>query len=131
MRKLIHSVLATAVVTISAITPAFAEATQHTSEHHHPSGASGFLSMLPMLIIFVALFYFLLVRPQQKRAKQQKELMGQLGEGDEVITTAGIIGKIKKLSDGYVTLEISNGVELTLQKQAVTTTLPKGTMDSI
>ena len=89
------------------------------------------LSALPMLIIFLAVFYFLLIRPQSKRAKEQRQLLNDLAVGDEVLTTGGIIGRIIKLNDNYVVLSISKDYEITFQKGSVASILPKGTMNSI
>lgn len=75
--------------------------------------------------------YFLMIRPQQKRAKDQKTMMDALSKGDEVVTVGGILGRITKVTDAYITLEISNGTEISVQKNAVTTLLPKGTIKSI
>ena len=91
----------------------------------------GFLSVLPMLIVFVLIFYFLLVRPQSKRAKQQRQLLDGLAMGDEVLTTGGIIGRITKLRDNYVVISVAKDVEMTLQKGAIANILPKGTLESI
>lgn len=91
----------------------------------------GLLSMIPMLILFIAVFYFLLVRPQSKRAKEQRELLENLSVGDEVLTTGGIIGRLIKLRDNYVVLSIGKDIEMTFQKAAIASVLPKGTMDSI
>ncbi|MCX7120766.1 MAG: preprotein translocase subunit YajC [Gammaproteobacteria bacterium] len=90
-----------------------------------------FLSVLPMLIIFIAVFYFLLVRPQSKRAKEQRQLLENLTIGDEVLTTGGIIGRVAKLRDSYIVLVIAKDMEMTFQKGAVAAILPKGTMESI
>ena len=90
-----------------------------------------FLSVLPMLVIFLAVFYFLLVRPQQKRAKEQKNLLENLSMGDEVLTTGGIVGRLTKLRDGYVVLTVGKEMEMTFQKSAVAVILPKGTMENI
>ncbi|OGT44507.1 MAG: preprotein translocase subunit YajC [Gammaproteobacteria bacterium RIFCSPHIGHO2_12_FULL_38_11] len=91
----------------------------------------GFLSVLPMLIIFIAVFYFLLIRPQSKRAKEQRQLLDSLTVGDEVLTTGGIIGRVTKLRDSYIVLVIGKDIEMTFQKGAVASILPKGTMESI
>jgi preprotein translocase subunit YajC len=91
----------------------------------------GFLSVLPMLIIFIAVFYFLLVRPQSKRAKEQRKLLDSLAMGDEVLTTGGIIGRVTKLRDSYVVITVGKDVEMTFQKGAVASILPKGTVESI
>lgn len=90
-----------------------------------------FLSVLPMLVIFLAVFYFLLVRPQQKRAKEQRQLLENLSIGDEVLTTGGIVGRLAKLRDSYVVLSISKDIEMTFQKSAIAAILPKGTMENI
>lgn len=90
-----------------------------------------FLSVLPMLIIFIAVFYFLLIRPQSKRAKEQRNLLNSLAMGDEVLTTGGIVGRITKLRDNYIVLLISKDMEMTFQKGAIVSILPKGTMESI
>lgn len=110
---------------------ATAQATTNAPAAGHESTTAGFLSILPMLIIFIAVFYFLLVRPQTKRAKEQRQLLESLSIGDEVITTGGIIGRLTKLRDNFIVINIAKGVEITLQKNAVTSILPKGTMESV
>jgi preprotein translocase subunit YajC len=85
---------------------------------------------LPLVIIFV-LFYFMLIRPQMKRAKEQKQMLTELAKGDEVVTTSGQLGKIAKLGDQYVALEIADGVITHVQKSAVQTLLPKGTIKGL
>jgi preprotein translocase subunit YajC len=96
-----------------------------------PAGAEGSLvSFLPIILMFVVL-YFLMIRPQMKRQKEQKSMMDALAKGDEVVTTGGILGKISKVADAYVTLEIANGTEVVVQKAAVSTLLPKGTIKSL
>jgi len=76
----------------------------------------------------LVLFYFFLIRPQSKRAKEQKSMVEALTKGDEVLTQGGILGKITKVSDGFVSLEISNNVTITVQKGAVGSLMPKGTI---
>ncbi len=95
------------------------------------SPAQGFMSMLPMLVIIVLVFYFMVIRPQSKRAKEQKSLMESLKVGDEIITTAGIVGKIAKFRDAFVEITIAENVNITIQKAAIATVLPKGTSDSM
>ena len=85
---------------------------------------------LPIILMFVVL-YFLMIRPQMKRQKEQKSMMEALGKGDEVVTAGGILGRITKVADGYLTIEISTGTEIVVQKNAVTTLLPKGTIKSV
>ena len=83
------------------------------------------------LIGFLVIFYLMIWRPQAKRAKEQKNLLSNLQKGDEVVTNGGIAGKIVKVSDDFVVLEVSDTVELKFQKQAIAATLPKGTLKSI
>jgi len=80
---------------------------------------------------FALIFYFLIWRPQSKRAKEHKELMGNLNKGDEIMTNGGILGKITRVDDNYVALQISDNVEIKMQKSAIAAILPKGTMKSI
>lgn len=106
-------------------------ATTATATGAEQSTQGSFLSMLPMLIIFIVVFYFLLVRPQTKRAKEQRNLMGSLAVGDEVVTSGGIIAKLHKLKDNQVVVTTANGTELLMQKNAIVAILPKGSMDSM
>lgn len=79
-------------------------------------------------IALIAIFYFLLIRPQQKRAKEHKQLVANLAKGDEVLTTGGIVGRITDVGDTYANLELGEGMEVRLQKAAVAQVLPKGAM---
>ena len=88
------------------------------------------MSMLPIILMF-ALLYFLMIRPQMKRAKEQKAMTDALQKGDEVITAAGIVGKITKVGEAYITLEIATGTEVQMQKAAVQTLLPKGAIKAM
>ncbi|MFK3771054.1 preprotein translocase subunit YajC [compost metagenome] len=83
------------------------------------------------LVGFLVIFYLMIWRPQAKRAKEQKNLLGNLQKGDEVVTNGGIAGKIVKVSDDFVVLEVSDNVELKFQKGAIAATLPKGTLKAI
>lgn len=112
---------------VVGISNAYAAATGTSSAAQHQGG---FLGMLPMLILIVLVFYFLLVRPQQKRAKAQKALMNQLAIGDEIVTIGGIVGKIAKMRDTFIVLTIAEGVHLTVRKAAIESVLPKGTMEA-
>lgn len=88
----------------------------------------GFLGgILPLIIIFV-IFYFLLLRPQMKRAKEQRKMVEALSKGDEVVTTGGILGKITDVEDSFITVEIADGVRVKVQRNAVASMLPKGTV---
>jgi preprotein translocase subunit YajC len=100
--------------------------------HAQAAAASspGFEQFLPLIIIFI-LFWFMLIRPQMKRAKEQKKMLSELTKGDEVITTSGQLGKVAKISDQYVSLEIADGVITHVQKSAVQTLLPKGTIKGL
>ena len=83
------------------------------------------------LVGFLVIFYLMIWRPQAKRAKEQKNLLGSLQKGDEVVTTGGIAGKITKVADDFVVLEVSDTVEMKFQKGAIAATLPKGTLKAI
>jgi preprotein translocase subunit YajC len=91
---------------------------------------SSLMSFLPIVLMFVVL-YFLMIRPQMKRQKEQKAMMDALAKGDEVITAGGIVGKVSKVTDAYVTLEVADGTEIVVQKAAVSTLLPKGTIKAL
>ena len=105
-----------------------------TSAHAQSAPASPFggdlMTFLPMIAIFVV-FYFLLIRPQQKKQKEARSMLDALEKGNEVVTAGGIVGKIVKLGDQYATLEIANGVEMTIQRGAISQLLPKGTIKSL
>ena len=94
-------------------------------------GATGFIGQYGFLIAMVAVMYFLMIRPQQKRAKEQKAMMEALGKGDEVVTAGGVLGKIAKVNESYITLEVAAGTEIVVQKNSVTMLLPKGTLKSL
>ncbi|BBB15733.1 protein translocase subunit yajC [Candidatus Rickettsiella viridis] len=88
----------------------------------------GGFSQILILLGFVVIFYLLLWRPQAKRAKEHRQLMASLAMGDEVITTGGMVGKITALRDDLVTLKIAENVEIKMQKAAIASVLPKGTV---
>ncbi len=93
-----------------------------------PTG--GFMQLLPMILMFVVL-WFLMIRPQMKKAKEHKALLSGLAKGDEVVTQGGIAGRIAKIDDNYIKLEIASGVEISVQKPAVGMLLPKGTLKGL
>lgn len=95
-----------------------------------PQSHGGFLSMLPMLLIFLVIFYFLLIRPQSKRAKEQKQMLSNVSVGDEVLTAGGIVGKVSQLKDNFLVLNLGKNVEITIRKSSVASILPKGTIES-
>jgi len=84
-----------------------------------------------IFIVIIVMMYFFMIRPQNKRAKEHRELLQKLSKGDEVLTSGGMLGKIDKITDTLVVIEVSNGVRITLQKQAIAASLPKGTIKSI
>jgi preprotein translocase subunit YajC len=91
------------------------------------------MAQIVMLVGFVLIFYFLLWRPQAKRAKQHKQLIGSLAKGDEIVIGGGVLGRITKVSDEseFLTMEIAEGTQINVQKNAVAAVLPKGTLKSI
>ena len=92
--------------------------------------SSSLTSFLPIILMFVVL-YFLMIRPQMKRAKDQKSMMEALAKGDEVVTVGGLLGKVSRVTDTAVVLEVAAGTEIVVQKVAVTTLLPKGTIKAL
>jgi preprotein translocase subunit YajC len=109
------------------ISNAYAQATAPAAD----AGLMGNMTtFLPLVLMFVVM-YFLMIRPQQKRAKEQKSMMDALAKGDEVVTSGGILGKVSKVNDTYVTVEIAPNTEIVVQKNSITTLLPKGTLKSL
>ncbi len=104
------------------ISPAFAQA--------GGSGEPGWTGLLPIALMFV-LLYFMLIRPQMKRAKEHKSMTESLQKGDEVVTSGGVLGKITRMSEAYISIEIAPQIEINVQRSAVQTLLPKGTIKSI
>ena len=98
-----------------------------------PAAASGgdmqssLMSMLPLVLMFVVL-YFVMIRPQMKKQKEHRAMIDALAKGDEVITAGGLLGKVSKIGDAYIGVEIAGGVEVQLQRSAVVQVLPKGTV---
>ncbi len=92
-----------------------------------PAQGNVWMQMLPLVLIFVV-FYFLLIRPQTKKAKEHREMVSKLQNGDEVVTAGGILGRIVDLSDTFVTLEVANGVQIKVQRFQVSQLMPKGTL---
>ena len=90
----------------------------------------GLMGFLPFIIIFV-LFYFMLIRPQLKQAKEHRAMLDALKNGDEIMMGSGLLGKITKLNNNYALIEIANNVEIKIQKQNIQALLPKGTLKSI
>ena len=92
-------------------------------------GNESLVGLLPLVLIFVV-FYFLLIRPQQKRQKEHREMVGNLNKGDEVTTAGGLLGKITEVKDNFVKIEIAENVVVTVQKHTVSNVMPKGTIKS-
>ena len=95
-----------------------------------PAQPDPIMSFLPLVILFV-LFYFLIIRPQMKRAKDTKKMQEGIQKGDEVITMGGQLGKVVKIADQYITLDVGGGHESIFQRGAVQTVLPKGTIKDL
>ena len=92
------------------------------------AGAQGMMGTLLLPVLLLVVFYFLLIRPQNKRAKEQREMLSKVAAGDEVATTGGILGKVVEVGDQFVSLEIANDVTIKLQKFQIAQVLPKGTV---
>jgi preprotein translocase subunit YajC len=90
---------------------------------------AGLMGFVPLIVIFI-LFYFLLIRPQMKRAKEQRKMVESLAKNDEIVTSGGLLGKIIDVEESFITVEIAEGVRVKMQKNAVTTLVPKGTIKS-
>ena len=104
------------------ISPAFAQSAG--------GGDPGYIGFLPIILMFV-LLYFLMIRPQMKRSKEQKQMVEALQKGDEVIAAGGVLGRITRIGDAYVSLEVAPNTEISVQRTAVQMLLPKGTLKSI
>ena len=95
------------------------------------SPEGGGLQLIIMLVIFFGIMYFTIIRPQNKRNKEHRDLIGSLQKGDEIVTNGGLVGRITKVEDDFVVFQVADKVELKLQKGAVTASLPKGTIKKI
>ena len=104
------------------ISPAYAQAAGA------PTG--GFPGQILILVGFVAIFYFMLIRPQQKRMKEQQAMLAKLASGDEVVTSGGILGRITDVGETFVTLEVAEGVRIRVQRSQISQLMPKGTLKS-
>jgi preprotein translocase subunit YajC len=106
------------------ISPAYAQAAGAASQ------SDTLLTFLPMIAIFVV-FYFLLIRPQQKKAKEARAMLDALEKGNEVVTAGGVVGRITRLTDQYAAIEVAPNVEMTVQRGAISQLLPKGTIKTL
>lgn len=109
------------------IAPAFAQAAGQPA----PGGlfGGGLMGILPMVVIF-GVMYFLMVRPQMKRQKEHRAMLEKIGVGDEVITNGGIAGVVREIGDSFIGVEIADNLRVRVQKGAIATVLPKGTLKS-
>jgi len=89
--------------------------------------SSSLMSLLPLVLMFVVL-YFIMIRPQMKRQKEHKSMVEALAKGDEVVTSGGMLGRVSKMGETYLHIEVANGVELQVQRSSVVQVLPKGTL---
>ncbi len=104
------------------ISPAYAQAAGAQASPYSP---------LIMLAVFFAVFFFFVIRPQMKRAKDHRNMISAIAKGDEVVTSGGILGRVEDIGDAFISVEVSEGVRLKLQKHAITAVLPKGTLKSV
>ncbi len=95
-----------------------------------PVSTGGQIAPLLVMGAFIVVFYFLLIRPQQKKAKEHQSLLSKLGTGDEVVTSGGLLGRIAAVGENFVTLEVAEGVQLKVQKGQISALMPKGTLKS-
>ncbi len=107
------------------ISSAYAQAAAGAAD---PAGSM--MQFLPIILMFVVL-WFLMIRPQQKKAKEHQAMLDAMAKGDEVVTSGGIAGRVVKIGENYVTVEVAEGVEVNVQKPAIALTLPKGTLKSL
>ena len=108
------------------ISPAYAQAAAPAAP-----GAASMMSTLMLPILLLVVMYFIMIRPQMKRAKEHRAMVEKLAKGDEVITSGGIAGVVRDLGDSFVTLEVSDNVTLRVQRGAIGNVLPKGTLKSL
>ncbi len=93
-----------------------------------PAAQGGGYEMFIMIAIFFAIMYFMIIRPQQKRSKDHKKLLSSLSKGDEVVTSGGMLGKILKVGDNSIKVEIAEGIAIKMQKNSISSVLPKGSL---
>jgi preprotein translocase subunit YajC len=112
------------------INDAFADAA-NVAAGSSQSTTQGLMSLLPMIVLLVLFMYLMVIRPQSKRAKEHKALMGGLQKGDEVITIGGVLGRIEKITDDFMVLSIAENINITVQKNAISNIVPRGTMKTV
>ncbi|MFA6408568.1 MAG: preprotein translocase subunit YajC [Gammaproteobacteria bacterium] len=109
----------------------FGIANAYAADAAAPAPQGSLLSMLPLFLILIFFMYFMVIRPQMKRAKEQRTLVGSLKVGDEVLTTGGILGRIEKINNDFILLAVSENMNIKVQKNAVAGCVPKGTIKSV
>ena len=115
-------------MSFSLISSAIAQTAPAAVPAGGPAGLLGSLSgMLPLVLMFVVL-YFVMIRPQMRKQKEHRAMIEAIAKGDEVLTSGGIIGRVTRLGEGSISIEIASGVEVQLQRSAITQVLPKGTL---
>jgi preprotein translocase subunit YajC len=107
------------------ISDAFAQAAPQAAQQASP------WTQLPIFIVLFAVFYFLLIRPQQKRAKEHKKLVDNLAKGDEVVTQGGLLGRVTEVGENFIEVEIASDVKVKVQRPSVVAVMPKGTIKSL
>lgn len=127
LTKTVGSILASLIILTQAPI-AFADSSAAAGSG---SFASGMMGQMGLLGAFLLIFYFLIFHPQNKKAKEHREMITRLAKGDEIITNGGIVGKINRITDDFFGIMVAEGIEVLIQKQAVHALLPKGTMKSI
>ena len=110
------------------ISSAFAQTAPAAAAGNDISSIFSLSGPLPMMVVMMAVLYFIMIRPQMKKQKEHRAMIDALAKGDEVATAGGMLGKVSSLSEGYMSLEISSGVEVQVQRSAVIQVLPKGTI---
>jgi len=95
------------------------------------AGGSGMIEFLIMIAIFFAIMYFLIIRPQSKRAKEHRAMVEALSKGDEIVTNGGLLGKVTEVGENFMRVELSDGVVVIVQRQSVSAVMPKGTMKDV
>ncbi len=118
MKKLSYAILLLAISS-----PAFADAAA--------AAGPGMIQNIVMVGGFLLIFYFMLIRPQSKRAKEHQQLITSIAKDDEIVTTGGLLGRVLRVADQFIVIAIADGIEVKVQKQAIASTLPKGTMKTI
>lgn len=104
------------------LSPAYAQAA--------PAAPNPLFQFAPLLILIV-IFYFMLIRPQMKRSKEHRQMLASLSKGDEAVTSGGVAGRVTHIGENYISLEVAEGVAIKVQKSAVTSVLPKGTLKAL